>query len=159
MVTDTALKAKISKVASIPTFTWLDTMAKVADVPGYLTAAAGKILQLVVYDLPNRDCHANASNGELTYANNGAALYQQYIDGITAAIKASSGATVVAVIEPDSLANLVTNLSDSRCSSVQDQYKASVVYACKTLATAGVYVSFFDLFGMKSVSSFILDVP
>lgn len=140
MVTDTALKAKISKVASIPTFTWFDTMAKVADLPGYLQAAGSSILQIVVYDLPNRDCHANASNGELLYANNGAALYQQYIDGITAAIKASSGSTVVAVIEPDSLANLVTNLSDSRCSSVQDQYKASVVYALKTLATAGVYM-------------------
>jgi cellulose 1,4-beta-cellobiosidase len=54
------LKAKISKVADIPTFTWFDTMSKVADLPGYLTAAAGQILQIVVYDLPNRDCHANA---------------------------------------------------------------------------------------------------
>lgn len=60
MVTDSALKAKISKVALIPTFTWFDTMAKVADLPGYLSAAAGQIFQLVVYDLPNRDCHANA---------------------------------------------------------------------------------------------------
>lgn len=60
MVSDASLKAKILKVADVPTFTWFDTMAKVADLPGYLTAAAGQILQIVVYDLPNRDCHANA---------------------------------------------------------------------------------------------------
>lgn len=138
-VTDSALKAKISKVADIPTFTWFDTMAKVADLPGYLSAASGKILQIVVYDLPNRDCHANASNGELTYANNGAALYQQYIDGMVSAISAAS-TRVVAVVEPDSLANLVTNLSDQRCSSVQTQYKASVTYALQKLSTVGVYL-------------------
>jgi cellulose 1,4-beta-cellobiosidase len=124
----------------IPTFTWFDTIAKVADLPGYLTAASGKILQIVVYDLPNRDCHANASNGELTYANNGAALYQGYIDSMVSAVQGSSGTRVVAVVEPDSLANLVTNLSDSRCSSVQTQYKASVVYAAQHLAAAGVYL-------------------
>ncbi|KAG8826405.1 hypothetical protein FRC19_008972 [Serendipita sp. 401] len=139
-VSDSSLKTKILKVKDIPTFTWFDTAAKVDLLPGYLTAASGKILQIVVYDLPNRDCHANASNGEYLYANNGANLYIAYIDKIANAIKASSGTTVVAVIEPDSLANLVTNLSDSRCSSVQDQYKASVTYALKTLATAGVYM-------------------
>jgi cellulose 1,4-beta-cellobiosidase len=133
------LKAKISKVADIPTFTWFDTMSKVSQLPGYLTAAGSQILQIVVYDLPNRDCHANASNGELFYNQNGAALYQQYVDGIVAAVKAAPGSTVVAVVEPDSLANLVTNLSDSRCSSVQDQYKASVTYALKALSSAGIY--------------------
>jgi len=115
-------------------------MAKVADLPGYLTAASGKILQIVVYDLPNRDCHANASNGELSYANNGAALYKQYIDGIASAVSGSSGTRTVAVVEPDSLANLVTNLSDSRCSSVQTQYKDSVTYALQKLSAVGIYL-------------------
>lgn len=60
MVSDASLKSRILKVAEIPTFTWFDTMAKVADLPGYLKAAGTEILQIVVYDLPNRDCHANA---------------------------------------------------------------------------------------------------
>ena len=38
---------------------------------------------LVVYDLPDRDCSALASNGELSSANNGIAMYKaQYIDRI-----------------------------------------------------------------------------
>ncbi|CAG7855134.1 Exoglucanase 3; AltName: Full=1,4-beta-cellobiohydrolase 3; AltName: Full=Exocellobiohydrolase 3; Flags: Precursor [Serendipita indica DSM 11827] len=139
-VSDATLKAKILKVKEIPTFTWLDTIAKVATLDDYLPAASGKIFQLVVYDLPNRDCHANASNGELFFDQGGAAKYQGYIDGIAAAVKRNPSTTVIAVIEPDSLANLVTNLSDPRCSAAADGYKSSTTYALKTLAAAGVYM-------------------
>jgi cellulose 1,4-beta-cellobiosidase len=55
-VTDVTLKAKILSVAQVPTFTWLDAMYKVANLPGYLTAATGQILQILVYNLPDRDC-------------------------------------------------------------------------------------------------------
>lgn len=41
----------------------------------------------VVYDLPDRDCAAAASNGEYTIANNGVALYKTYIDNIAAQLK------------------------------------------------------------------------
>jgi cellulase/cellobiase CelA1 len=41
------------------------------------------VMQMVIYDLPNRDCHAKASNGEFTIANNGVANYQAYIDSIS----------------------------------------------------------------------------
>jgi hypothetical protein len=58
-VLDATLKAKILSVAQVPTFTWLDAMYKVANLPGYLTAATGKILQIVIYNLPDRDCRAN----------------------------------------------------------------------------------------------------
>jgi cellulase/cellobiase CelA1 len=57
-VLDTTLKAKILSVAQVPTFTWIDAMYKVANLPGYLTAATGKILQIVIYNLPDRDCRA-----------------------------------------------------------------------------------------------------
>ena len=36
----------------------------------------------MVYDLPDRDCAAAASNGEFSIANNGAANYKSYIDSI-----------------------------------------------------------------------------
>ncbi len=44
------------------------------------------LVQIVIYDLPNRDCHAKASNGEYTIANNGVANYQAYIDAISAIV-------------------------------------------------------------------------
>ena len=36
----------------------------------------------VVYDLPNRDCAALASNGELQVADDGLNKYKKYIDGM-----------------------------------------------------------------------------
>lgn len=51
---------------------WLDTKSKVhgtdlSTAEGILTDAAktGDLVTLIVYDLPNRDCHAKASNGEI----------------------------------------------------------------------------------------------
>ena len=40
----------------------------------------------VIYDLPNRDCHAKASNGEFLISDNGVANYENYIDQIAAII-------------------------------------------------------------------------
>lgn len=89
-ITDATLKAKAASVAKIPTFIWLDQVAKVPTLGTYLADAAktaNSLVQIVIYDLPNRDCHAKASNGEFTIANNGAANYQNYIDQIVAQIK------------------------------------------------------------------------
>lgn len=68
------------------------------DVQKQNAAGANLVLPLVVYDLPERDCAALASNGELSLANNGAALYQEYIDDIAAQIKAFPDVTFVLVI-------------------------------------------------------------
>lgn len=97
-ISDSTVAAKAAKVANIPTFTWLDVRAKVPTLGTYLADAQSKyqstgkkqIVQIVVYDLPDRDCHAKASNGELSSANGGEALYKQYIDDIAAWIVSKS---------------------------------------------------------------------
>jgi cellulose 1,4-beta-cellobiosidase len=76
----------------------------------------------VVYDLPNRDCAALASNGELTVANGGLTKYKAYIDSIAAIIKKHSSTKVALVIEPDSLGNLVTNSNVAKCQEAHDAY-------------------------------------
>ncbi|KAG8745609.1 Beta-glucosidase cel3A [Ceratobasidium sp. 414] len=158
-ITDSTLAAKAAKapvrkltlrnkVANIPTFTWLDVMSKVSTVSTYLADAkalqtsSGKkyLVQLVIYDLPDRDCHAKASNGELSIANGGAALYKQYINGISAAISQYPDVRVVAVVEPDSLANLVTNLSDPKCANAATTYKELTAYVISTLTQSNVYL-------------------
>ncbi|KAG8938067.1 hypothetical protein FRC04_009748, partial [Tulasnella sp. 424] len=72
--TDATLKTKSAKVAQIPNFTWFDTASKVPTLSTYLADAQSQssksIVQIVIYDLPNRDCHAKASNGEYLIANN-----------------------------------------------------------------------------------------
>lgn len=52
----------------------------------------------VVYDLPDRDCAAAASNGEYTIANNGVANYKAYIDAIKALLVTYSDVKVILVI-------------------------------------------------------------
>ena len=61
--------------------------------------------QIVVYDLPNRDCSAGASGGEFTVQNGGEAHYQAYIKAIFAQIILFPDVQVVLVVEPDSIGN------------------------------------------------------
>ena len=98
-ITDATQKAKALKVKNIPTFTWFDVIAKTGDLGTYLAdaSALGKssgqsqLLQIVIYDLPDRDCAAKASNGEFSIADNGQANYYNYIDQIVAQIQRTSG--------------------------------------------------------------------
>lgn len=103
----------------------------------------------VVYDLPDRDCAAAASNGEYTIANNGIAncssrtllphsamippiltsVDYAYIDSIKAVVQEYSDVRHILVIEPDSLANMVTNLAVAECAAAQSAYYECVNYA------------------------------
>lgn len=89
-----SLKPAASAVANVGSFVWLDTRAKIPTMETYLAdikkknAAGAKLMgTFVVYDLPDRDCAAAASNGELHIDDNGANLYKtEYIDKIAAII-------------------------------------------------------------------------
>ncbi|KAK2596076.1 hypothetical protein N8I77_013583 [Diaporthe amygdali] len=146
-----AMATKAAAAAKVPSFQWLDTADKVdtlmadtlADIRTANKAASTPYAGLfVVYDLPDRDCAAAASNGELSYANGGAAKYQAYIDSIRQQIIAYSDIRILLVIEPDSLANLVTNLNVAKCANAKDNYLASVNYALKqlNLPNVGAYI-------------------
>ncbi|KAI7483769.1 putative 1,4-beta-D-glucan cellobiohydrolase [Hortaea werneckii] len=138
-----SLRPAASAVADVGTFVWLDTAAKVPTVDTYLSnieeinANRGSdpetIGAFVVYDLPDRDCAALASNGEYSIANGGVAKYKAYIDSIAANIKKHPNTKVALVIEPDSLGNLVTNLNVQKCANAKDAYIEGVTYALKTL--------------------------
>ncbi|KAJ5432670.1 uncharacterized protein N7458_011826 [Penicillium daleae] len=140
-----SLAAKASAVAKVPSFVWLDTAAKVPTMGTYLAdiqtqnkaGASPPIAGIfVVYDLPDRDCAALASNGEYSIANNGVANYKAYIDAIRAQILKYSDVQTILVIgqalnpsQPDSLANLVTNLNVAKCANAESAYLECVNYA------------------------------
>jgi cellulose 1,4-beta-cellobiosidase len=52
----------------------------------------------VVYDLPDRDCAAAASNGEYSIANNGVADYKAYIDAIKKVVVEYSDTRIILVV-------------------------------------------------------------
>jgi cellulose 1,4-beta-cellobiosidase len=104
-----SLKPAASAVAKVGSFVWMDTRAKVPLMDTYLAdikaknAAGAKLMgTFVVYDLPDRDCAALASNGELKLDANGATLYKtEYIDKIAAIIKKYPDVKINLAIEPD----------------------------------------------------------
>ena len=137
-----SLKSAATAVSKVGSFVWLDTAAKVPTMDTYLTnidalnaggASPPVIGAFVVYDLPDRDCAAAASNGEYSIANGGVANYEKYIDSIAAIIKKHPNTQIALLIEPDSLANLVTNLNVAKCAGAQDAYKTGVTYAMQQL--------------------------
>ena len=97
----------------------------------------------MIYDLPGRDCAALASNGEIPGTTAGLTEYEsQYIDPIASILSqfATSNIRVVAIIEPDSLPNVVTNQSIAACSTATPLYEAGITYALNKLhAISNVY--------------------
>ena len=139
--------ALIRKIEAYPTAIWLDSIAKAGTINRYLDDAQQQqqktgqptLTVFVVYDLPNRDCSAKSSAGELSVAENGEARYKtEFIDNIAAQFKAHPNQPIVAILEPDSLANLATNLGVPKCAASQDAYMNSVAYAISTLSLPNV---------------------
>ncbi|CAI7618266.1 unnamed protein product [Penicillium viridicatum] len=142
-----AAKAAASAAAKVPSFYWLDTADKVpqmgkflADIRAQNKAGASPPIagQFVVYDLPDRDCAALASNGEYSIADGGVAKYKAYIDAIRKVLVEYSDVQTILVVEPDSLANLVTNMDVSKCAGAHDAYLECTDYAVTQLNLANV---------------------
>jgi cellulose 1,4-beta-cellobiosidase len=141
--------ATIRKVAQYPTAVWLDSISAIDKLPGWLDEAkkqqdaSGKptLTVVVVYDLPNRDCSAAASAGELKVAENGEKRYKaEFIDPITKIFKAHADQPIVVVLEPDSLGNLATNMDLPTCQEAKSAYKNGVAYAIRNFALPNVSV-------------------
>ena len=137
----------LRKLATLPTAVWLDSIDKTREIPRYLddaraqAGAAPVVPVFVVYDLPSRDCAAEASNGELGPDAAGEARYQRdYVDAIAAAFKAHAGQRIVVVLEPDSLANIATNLGVERCAAAEPVYRRAIAYAIATLSLPNVFI-------------------
>ncbi|MEU9833141.1 glycoside hydrolase family 6 protein [Streptosporangium sp. NPDC048047] len=147
-------------VADISTGVWLDRIAAIegtASAKGLRAhldeavkqdAANGSkplTVQFVIYNLPNRDCSALASNGELRISQNGLTRYKtEYIDPIAAIMKDPKYAAlrIVSIVEIDSLPNLVTNLNVPDCQEAKTSgaYVDGVRYALDKLhAIKNVY--------------------
>jgi cellulose 1,4-beta-cellobiosidase len=173
-----AEKSNLETMRDVASAFWLDFKYKVTpgndsteSASGILkdasTASPVPMVTLIVYDLPNRDCHAKASNGEICCGatnpdgtcnyvdaassgpcDDGIADYKKnYIDPLAVSVKEyCSSVPMALIIEPDSLPNLVTNAGDPKCGSTatQSAYRKGVTYAVQTLAaacpTATIYV-------------------
>ncbi|KUN22325.1 cellulose 1,4-beta-cellobiosidase [Streptomyces antibioticus] len=132
-----------SRIANQPTGVWLDRVAAIAGAGGKMGLRAhldealkqkgsGELaVQLVIYDLPGRDCAALASNGE--FGPTDIDKYKtQYIDPIAAILADPKYASlrIVTTVELDSLPNLVTNVSPRNTATPN----------CDTMKSNGNYI-------------------
>lgn len=142
------LAKQMAVVATYPTAVWLDRIAAISGgsvnsgrlgLQGHINAALSQqaasgsgrpiVLELVIYDLPDRDCAALASNGELSIAGNdvvagagqltGTGLQEYENDYITPIfnilqpLASNPNIRFVLVVEDDSLPNLITNAGEA----------------------------------------------
>jgi cellulose 1,4-beta-cellobiosidase len=131
-----------SRISNQPTGVWLDRIAAINGAGGKMGLRAhldealrqkgsGElVVQLVIYNLPGRDCAALASNGELK-ADEIGRYKTEYIDPIKAILADSkySSLRIVTTVEIDSLPNLVTNTGSRPTATPQcDVMKANGNY-------------------------------
>jgi cellulose 1,4-beta-cellobiosidase len=141
--------ARPKKLGAFPTAVWLESLetAKLAgptlDDALKQEAATGKpvVPVFVVYNLPNRDCAAEGSRGELFVDKGGEALYQtQFNDVIAAQFAAHPSQKIAVVLEPDSLPNLVTNVELPTCAAAEQVYRRGIAYAISKLSMPNVFI-------------------
>jgi cellulose 1,4-beta-cellobiosidase len=140
-----------SAIANQPTGVWFDRISAIAGNSSPTTGSMGLVdhlnaavtqdqangssalvFQMVIYNLPGRDCAALASNGEL--GPNDLPRYQnEYINPIRDILRRPEYAAlrIVAIIEIDSLPNLVTNRTNRPTGTAQ----------CDTMFNNGGYVN------------------
>ena len=127
-----------SRIANQPTGVWMDRRAAITGTPSarglraHLDTAleqGANLIQVVIYNLPGRDCAALASNGEL--GPDDIDIYRtEYIDPIAEifADPAYRSLRIVAIIEIDSLPNLVTNVSGAGATPLCQQMQQNGNY-------------------------------
>ena len=157
-----SVKTNLEGMKNTASAYWIDNKAKIDDTTlrgmrGILADAASRsppqMVVLMHYDVPNRDCKAVASNGEIccTYKANGQCDYlasgscsegideykSQYVDPFVKALNDFPTVPTVVIVEPDSLPNLATNLGNARCGNeaTQTSYKTGIAYAIQQLQT------------------------
>lgn len=165
------VKKTLELMQGVASAYWIDNKHKIrgggtSTVEGILTDAAAKtpvpLVVFIWYDLPNRDCAAHASNGEIccTKGANGRCDYTaggtceegikeystDYVDPFVSVLKQfEDKVPIVVVMEPDSLPNLATNTGMPGCgnTATQNAYKKGMKYALDELTTKVPKVSLY----------------
>ena len=168
-------RSAMGQMLNTPSAYWVDRIARIGrsgdpteddTLENLLVDAARRsppqLVVVILYNLPNRDCHAYASNGEICceHKPDGSCEYlssdptcrqgletykSRYVDAFAAALERHASVPVVVVIEPDSLPNLATNLDEPRCGNpaTRAAYSNGVAYAINTLASRAPHASLY----------------
>mgnify|MGYP003335084514 CR=1 FL=1 len=154
---ETEAKKNLEEAMNQPSAFWIDKKSKIKDAKDLLddvSKSSKNTIVFIVYDLPNRDCMAISSNGEIccnqtedckkfcsqtecqktaSDCTNGLKDYQKnYIDPLKDLFSNYLDINIVLIIEPDSIPNCITNVDQGGCTEVTcNAYSEGVTYALK----------------------------
>ena len=144
---DTLNAARTRTVQKIGTFVWITSVSGLAGINTTITEARAQqkktrqpqIVELVLYDIPDRDCSGGQSSGEFSLADNGLELYKHtFVDPYAAALAAAPDLTFAVILEPDSLGNVITNQDIPFCANASSGYEEGIAYAIAKLQLPNV---------------------
>jgi cellulose 1,4-beta-cellobiosidase len=139
---DTLNAARVRTVQKTGTFVWVTSVSGLPSIDSTIAEARleqartsiPQIVQLVLYDLPDRDCSGGASGGEFSSAANGLELYKTtFVEPYAAKVKAASDLTFAIILEPDSLGNVITNQGTPFCAGASSVYEEGIAFAISQL--------------------------
>lgn len=127
---------------NVGTFVWISNIALLEDIDSAIENARGvqestgeeQIVGLVLYDLPDRDCSAGESSGELTFADGGLERYQdEYVGPFAEKVLGADDLQFAIVVEPDAVGNMVTGGDVELCSEAAEPQRDAIAYAIQQL--------------------------
>jgi cellulose 1,4-beta-cellobiosidase len=139
---DTINAGRTRSVQNISTFHWVTSRALVASIYDVIKEARAQrkgskkrmIVGLVLYNLPDRDCSAGESAGELAINKDGLNLYKtEFVDAYAKAVSSAPDLDFAIVLEPDSLGNAITNQGVPFCQTATPVYEEGIAYAIAKL--------------------------
>lgn len=133
-----------------PSVVWMDAAERLENLPYYMNSTGTETVFLMVYNVPNRDCAASASNGQLQChtenCEDGLTMYKEvYLIPFRDILRQYPHKTKILFLETDSLPNSVTNylnpsgspcqyISPSKCSNTaMTAYYNGVIWALNEL--------------------------
>ena len=145
---DATSAAKVKFVQEkVGTFVWISNIALLTDIDEAIAnARAAKqkgenpIVGLVLYNIPDRDCSAGHSSGELSLAENGLERYRnEYVKPFAQKLKAASDLQFAVVLEPDAMGNMVTGTT-AFCQNARGPQQDGIAYAIQQLQASNVHL-------------------
>lgn len=134
---------------NMSTFVWVSKIAELSNIDNAIKAAREaqkktkkkQIVGLVLYNLPDRDCSAGESAGELKSSENGLQRYKdEFIKPYVQKVRSAPDVEFAIVLEPDSLGNLVTNMGIEFCAGAADIYRQGIAHAISQLQFKHVHL-------------------
>lgn len=144
---DTLNAARTRTVQKTGTFVWVTTVSNLGLINTTIKEAraeqrkTGKkqIVELVLYNLPDRDCSAGDSAGEFKSKGGGLEKYKHsFVDPYAKALKSAPDLTFAVILEPDSLGNLITNQAVPLCGNASAVYEEGIAYAIAKLQAPNI---------------------